>query len=327
MRAARVHHAARRRGGVAARGARAAAGDAGDRISQRRSRPERRDLRRRVPPGPSESATSRASNVAIEYRWAEVNTIGCRRWRPSWFAVTVAVIVADGDIAPRCGQGGNHDDSDRLRDRRRPGQAPASSPASTGRAATSPASLLLDRCWRPSGSNCCASWCPTPRVVGCSRQSRTIRVPSPRCQGCRGRGSALGSRSSSLNAATAARSTPPSRACAQQRVGALLDAVRPVLHQPASTSSSRWRRAMRFPRSMRPRVCRGRRPDELRHQLIEAYRQVGIYAGRILKGEKPADLPVSSRPSSSWSSTSRPPRRSASTVPPTLLARADEVIE
>ena len=35
----------------------------------------------------------------------------------------------------------------------------------------------------------------------------------------------------------------------------------------------------------------------------------------------------SSRPSSSWSSTSRPPRRSASTVPPTLLARADEVIE
>ena len=33
------------------------------------------------------------------------------------------------------------------------------------------------------------------------------------------------------------------------------------------------------------------------------------------------------RPSTSWSSTSRPPRRSASTVPPTLLARADEVIE
>ena len=33
------------------------------------------------------------------------------------------------------------------------------------------------------------------------------------------------------------------------------------------------------------------------------------------------------RPSTSWSSISRPPRRSASTVPPTLLARADEVIE
>ena len=35
----------------------------------------------------------------------------------------------------------------------------------------------------------------------------------------------------------------------------------------------------------------------------------------------------SSRQSSSWRSTSKPPRRSASTVPPTLLARADEVIE
>ena len=61
--------------------------------------------------------------------------------------------------------------------------------------------------------------------------------------------------------------------------------------------------------------------------ITDGYRQAGVYAAEILKGAKPADLPVSSRPSSSWSSISRPPRRSASTVPPTLLARADEVIE
>ena len=62
--------------------------------------------------------------------------------------------------------------------------------------------------------------------------------------------------------------------------------------------------------------------------LTDQFRQTGIYTGRILKGEKPADLPVEQcRPSSSWSSTSRPPRRSASPSRRSLLARADEVIE
>ena len=60
--------------------------------------------------------------------------------------------------------------------------------------------------------------------------------------------------------------------------------------------------------------------------LTDMYRQVGVYTGRILKGEKPADLPVHSPRKSSCSSTSKPPRRSALTCRP-LLARADEVIE
>ena len=61
--------------------------------------------------------------------------------------------------------------------------------------------------------------------------------------------------------------------------------------------------------------------------FVDQYRRAAGYVDRILKGEKPADLPVSRRPTMNWPSTSRPPRRSVSKFRPTLLARADEVIE
>ena len=82
------------------------------------------------------------------------------------------------------------------------------------------------------------------------------------------------------------------------------------------------------PGGLRNTSVRGRRwLDKLGPSIPEIYRQIGDYAGRVLTGEKPSDLPVLQPAKFDMAVNLRTAKSLGIDVPTSILLRADEVIE
>ena len=238
----------------------------------------------------------------------------------------VTVIVRASTPAALAAKAATSDDPDRLQDRQRPGAArPCREPEPAGRQHHGRDQLNVELA--PKRLELLHELVPAATTI-----ALLVNPTNPTCRDRLARASqaaaaTLGLQLHILHASTERDFDAVFATLAQAAGRRARDRHRSILQQPQRAA----RRAGAPPRGARDlrvsRVRRGRRPDELRRQHYGSYHLAGIYTGRILKGEKPADLPVQQSTKVELIINLKTAKALGLSVPLALLARADEVIE
>src|SRR5262249_30916947 len=146
--------------------------------------------------------------------------------------------------------------------------------------------------WRQSGWNSCVSWCPQLFVSPCSSIRPMLRIPSPILRGVEPAARSMGLQIQVLNASAIREIDAAFATLVRERPDALFVAPDPLL------IDRRVQLALLAVLHRVPAIYQDRLNAEAGGlmsygpNLGDAYRHIGAYTGRILKGAKPADLPV-----------------------------------
>jgi putative ABC transport system substrate-binding protein len=311
---------------VADCGAGATASERGDRVPQQRVSRSVHAVRVRIPSKPSEAGYVEGRNVVIDYRWAEGHYDRLRELAADLVRRQVAVIVATGG-----------------------GIATAAAKAATSTipivfsSGTDPVRAGLVTSLNGPGGNLTGvhlfisgldpkrlellrELVPQTSLIGVLFNPQNPDI-QPRLTGLQQAARVVGQQIYVIYASTEAELDAVFAAPAQAGAGALLVGSDPFFN------SRRDQIVALAAHHAIPAVYEGREYAlagglmSYGTSLADGYRQVGIYTGRVLKGENPADLPIVQPRKFEFVINLKTAKALGLDVPPTLLARADEVIE
>jgi putative ABC transport system substrate-binding protein len=330
--ATRVHHASRRRGGgdfsiLAAGRARAAERVAGDRLPQRRFSQSYAPFSAAFLRGLGEAGYVDGRNVTIEYRWAENQNDRLPALAAELVQRQVAVVAATGTPAALAAK------------------AATTTVPIVFETAADPVQLgLVTSLNRPGGNitgftqtnveiapkrlELLHELLPTARVMTLLVDPSNPAVAETTANQMRAAAGTLGLELHVLNASTESDFDAVFAKVSQLRASGLVISAGTTIFVSRSEQL-----ATLAARHGVPSVSSGRAfvmaggLISYGADIVDAYRLTGVYVGRILKGEKPADLPVQQATKIELRINLKAAKALGVTVPLPLLGRADEVIE